>query len=373
MGWGGLITVDLMKCPKYVHQFVDRHGRARFYFRRPGFKKVALPGLPWSPEFMAAYEAAIATPRPIEVGAVRVKPGSMRALAVSYFGSIAFHSMQPSSQAVRRSVIERFCREVGKAGQAFGDMNAATLQRDHIAKMLAARAVKTPEAANALRKALRALMQYAVEIGLRPDDPTRDVKRIKSKSDGFHSWTDEEIARFEAKHPVGTMARLALALLLYTGQRRSDVIRMGPQHVRDGAIQVQQTKTRAKLVIPIVPELVEIIAATPVSGMIFLLNERARPFKGNHFGRWFRRRCDEAGLPHCTAHGLRKAAARRLAEAGCTEHEIKAITGHASLQEVVRYTRAVDQVRLGRRAMNKLTEKKREQMTGQPAEVSQKK
>jgi integrase len=194
---------------------------------------------------------------------------------------------------------------------------------------------------------------------------------VKVKSEGFHSWTDDEIARFEARHPIGSRARLALALLLYTGQRRSDVIRMGPQHVRDGAIQVHQLKTGAKLAIPIVRELAEIIAATPAKGMVFLTGDCGAPFKGDYFGSCFRRWCDEAGLPHCTAHGLRKAAARLLAEAGCTEHEIKAITGHASLQEVVRYTRAVNQVWLGRQAMDKLA--KTRTSGGQPGEVSEKK
>src|SRR5207247_11179099 len=62
-------------------------------------------------------------------------------------------------------------------------------------------------------------------------------------------------------------------------------------------------------------------------------------------------RCNEAGLPHCSAHGLRKAAARVLAEAGCTAHEIGAITGHSSLAELVRYTKAADQRRLAEAAM----------------------
>ena len=91
---------------------------------------------------------------------------------------------------------------------------------------MAARAER-PVAANSLRKVLRAMMRHAVEIGLRADDPTRDVRAIRVRTDGFHSWNDDEIAQFEKRHPTGTPARLALALLLYTGQRRSDVVRMG--------------------------------------------------------------------------------------------------------------------------------------------------
>jgi integrase len=237
------------KYPKYTHGFVDRHGRPRFYFRRRGYKKIPLPGLPWSPEFMQAYEAAIAG-QPIEIGSTRVKPGSMRALAVSYYSSLRFQSMRPSTRSVRRNVIERFCRQSDQEGHQLGDKSAATIRREHIIRLMAARAEK-PESANALRNALRALMQHAVELGMRPDDPTRDVRTIRVKSDGFHSWTEAEIEQFERCHAVGSKARLALALLLYTGQRRSDVVVMGRQHIRDGAIHVRQIKTGAPLQIPV--------------------------------------------------------------------------------------------------------------------------
>jgi site-specific recombinase XerD len=145
----------------------------------------------------------------------------MRAVAVSYFNSTVFRTMAPSTQSTYRNIIDRFCETADKDGRAYGDKPAATLQREHIVKLMAARADK-PDSANGLRKVLRAMMVHAVEVGLRADDPTRDVKAIRIKSDGYHSWTDDEIAQFERHHPIGSRARLALALLLYTGQRRSD-------------------------------------------------------------------------------------------------------------------------------------------------------
>jgi integrase len=318
--------------PKYVHGFIDRHGRPRFYFRRAGFKKVPLPGLPWAPEFMAAYEEAVAgQPAPIEVGAARTKPGSMRALSVSYFQSIDYRSLQARTQRVYRGLIDRFCEQADKDGNKFGDKRAALIGREHIVRLIAARADK-PESANQFRKVLRAMMKHAVEIGLRADDPTKDVRALRAKSDGFHGWTDEEIARFENHHSVGSRARLAFALLLYTGQRRSDVVRMGRQHVRSGVLTVRQKKTGAQLSIPVHPTLQAIL----------------------DFGNWFRDQCNAAGLPQCSAHGLRKAAARWLAEAGCTAHEIASITGHASLKQVAHYTRAADQGRLASAAMEKV-------------------
>jgi integrase len=331
--------------PKFVHGFLDRHGKPRFYFRRPGFKSMALPGLPWSPEFMAGYEEALAG-HPAAIGEKRTKPGTMRALAVSYYNSLAFRSMRASSQAERRWVIERFCRE-------HGDKSATALESKHVRKLIEAVADK-PDAANAVRKALRMMMQHAIEVGLRDDDPTRDVKRIKTNSEGYHTWTEEEVEQFEAHHPIGSRARLALALLLYTGQRRGDVVRMGRQHLRDGALYVRQGKTGVELAIPVHQILASIIARTPRENLAFITTRLGQPFKPNSFSKWFRKQCDAAGLPHCSAHGLRKAQARRLAEAGCSVHEIAAITGHASLREVQRYTVAVDQKRLASSAMAKV-------------------
>jgi integrase len=333
-----------MKLPRYVHGFVDRHGKPRFYFRRPGFQARRLRGLPYSPEFMADYEAAMADqPLPISVG--RARPGTMMALALSYFASPAFRTLRRSTQRAYRWTIERLCR-------AHGDKRVTDLRRHHIVKLMAARAER-PGAANGLRMALRVMMKHAIEIGLRVDDPTRDVRAIRIKSTGHHSWTDDEIGQFERHHPIGSRARLAFALLLYTGQRRGDVIRMGAQHTRNGALYVKQEKTGIELIIPLHPTLAAIIEAVPRDHLTFLTTRRGGPFQGSSFSRWFREKCDEAGPPHCSAHGLRKAAARRLAEAGCTAHEIGAITGHASLAELVRYTKAADQRRLAEVAMTK--------------------
>jgi integrase len=331
--------------PKFVQGFIDRHGKPRWYFRRPGFKRTSLPGLPWSPEFMAAYEEALAG-QPLQIGSARTKPGTVRALAVSYFNSPDFRSLRPSSQAIYRGIVDRFCIQ-------YGDNRIANLNREHIVKLMAARAGR-PVAANNLRKVLRAMMKHAVEIGLRADDPTRDVRPIRVKSDGFHSWNDDEIARFEKRHPIGSLARLELCLLLYSGQRRSDVARMGAQHIRNGVLHVRQQKTGIELAIPVHPMLAAVIAETPTYHLTFLTNQFGRPFTAGYFGQWFREQCDMAGLRHCSARGLRKAAARRLAEAGCSTHEIAAITGHASLKEVARYTEAADRKRLAQSAMAKV-------------------
>src|SRR5262245_61031582 len=334
----------MRRLPKYVHGFIDRHGKPRFYFRRPGFESRALHGLPYSAEFMSDYEAALGG-QPVPVGADRARPGTMWALALSYFASPEFRTLRRSTQRAYRLRIERLCKD-------HGDKRVADLRREHVVRLMATRADQ-PGAANGLRAALRVMMKHAIEIGLRADDPTREVRAIRTRTTGHHSWTDDEIAQFERHHPISSRARLALALLLYTGQRRGDVIRMGAQHIRNGALHVKQEKTGAELIIPVHPVLVTIIGAAPRDHLTFVTTRHGKPFHGPAFSRWFREECDKAGLSHCSAHGLRKAAARRLAEAGCTAHEIGAITGHASLTELVRYTRAADQRRLAETAMSK--------------------
>jgi integrase len=287
---------------KYVQQFVDRHGRPRFYFRRPGFKRIALPGMPGSSEFMDAYAEAGQTPAP-PVGVRQIRPGTINALAVSYFNSRDFRKLAPSTQASYRGFIDRLCEKDGD--KPVGGVGG--LKRENIVVMMD-RLSDQPVAANALLKMLRVLMKHAVDTGFRQDNPARDISAIRIKSEGYHSLTEEEIAQFEATHPIGSPERLAFALLLHTGQRRGDVIRMGPQHIRDGFLHVKQSKTGAELWIPVTPQLQEIIAASPVNQLTFIVSELGKPYTATGFSNWFRKACDKAGLPHCSAHGLRSRA-----------------------------------------------------------------
>jgi len=202
-------------------------------------------------------------------------------------------------------------------------------------------------------------MRHAVTVGLRVDDPTAGVRGPKFRSSGFYAWTEDDISTFERKYPVGSRARLALALLLYTAQRRADVIQMGRQHVRDGLIHVRQSKTGTTLVIPIHPELRAVLDATPAEHLTFLTTAGGKPFHPDSFTYWFKRKCRGAGLPaRASVHGLRKAACRRLADLGCSAPVIASISGHSTLREVSRYTAAADQVRLARQGIEALTRTK---------------
>jgi integrase len=332
--------------PKYCCFSTDRHGKRRIKFQKKGFSTY-LKGTPWSSDFMRQYASALDSikEQAKEVGAARTKPGTINALAVAYYRSPDFLDLKESTQRVRRNILEKFRSQ-------HGDKPVKGLARKHVGEIIGAMA-KTPEAANNLLKVLRLILGYAISLDMIESNPAAAVKKYKSRSEGHHPWTKQEIAQFESFHAIGTRARLALALGLYTGQRKGDVIHMGWQHVADGMIAVDQEKTTTKLKIPISAELTAVLAQLPRTNMTFLVTERGAPFTSAGFGNWFRDQCDLASLPNCSFHGLRKSCATRLADKGCSVHEIAAITGHRSLSLIAHYTRSADQQKLARDAMQR--------------------
>jgi len=200
-------------------------------------------------------------------------------------------------------------------------------------------------------------MKFAIDAGWRSDDPTLRIKTFPEHE--FHTWTEDEIAQYEDRWPIGSRERTAYALHLYTGQRRADVARMAWTDVAGNAINVVQAKTGARLTIPLHPNLSAALRAWPRNNVVMLTTAFNKPFTYAGYGNMMADAIAAAGLPdRCVLHGLRKAAARRLAEAGCTEKEIAAVTGHTTLKEVARYTRAADQKRLAAGAVAKLVEQK---------------
>jgi integrase len=214
-------------------------------------------------------------------------------------------------------------------------------------KVLRDRRADKPEAANNRLKALRAAFKWGAASDCLRENPARDVAPLKNPSEGFHTWTLEDVRAFERCHPIGSKARLALGILLYLGVRRSDAVRLGPQHVRDGFVCFVQYKLRRQrmttLELPILPPLLKILNASQVGKTTFLETEYGKPFTAAGFGGWFRDRCDEAGLPHCSAHGLRKAGATTAAENGATTHQLMAMFGWSTMKEPERYTRKARQ------------------------------
>lgn len=341
---------QLRRPPKYCQGMIDRHGKPRWYFRRPGYPRRALPGLPWSPQFMAEYAAAMEGDK-VEVGKRQTLPGSVAALVASYYRSADYSGLADTTKRAVRNILENFRAD-------HGDKRVAHMEKRHVLKIMADKA-ETPDAANRLLRLIRALMGHAIDLGWRRDDPTVGIKKLRHRSEGFTTWEEDHINLFLAHYPAGSRAHLAFSLLLYTGQRRGDVVRMGRQHVRAGVLSIVQHKTGQEVSIPLHPNLKAALDALPRDNLTFIMSERGKPMTPEGFTNWFRKLVegvvDDQGnrlLPDgLSPHGLRKATCRRLAEAGCSAHEIMAISGHQTLAEVTRYTVAANRVHLAERAV----------------------
>ncbi|TPL40631.1 tyrosine-type recombinase/integrase [Mesorhizobium sp. B2-4-6] len=361
---------------KFAQKYIveDRtDGVLRFYFRRGKAPKIPLPGVPGTDEFNEVYYNALKgeiEPKAKDGPKLAVK-NTFRWLCEQYYGSAEFKHLDLATQTVRRGILEHCWKEPIKPGSTklVGDMPVAAFTAK-VVRMLRDRKAELPEAGNGRVKAIRQVFKWAIDpaVDHAQFNPARDIAYFKATGDGFHSWTIEEVEKFEERHPIGTKARLALDLLLYTLQRRSDVVLFGKQHVRNGVLKFTQQKNRRRkavtLEIPIHPNLQFTVDHSPCGDLTYLVTEFKKPFTANGFGNWFRKRCDEAGLPHCSAHGLRKAGSSRMADRGATEHQIMSVTGHQTSKEVNRYTKAARQKVIARTAVNLLADAEQPVETG---------
>jgi integrase len=332
---------------KHVNGFVDRHGTARHYFRRRGQKAIPLPGLPGSTEFMDAYAAALAgTPdQSVEIGASRTTPGTISALIVSYYQSAEWRALSDDTRKVHQRTIERFRLQNG-------DKPVHRLLRKNIVEMLAG--LPNVSAKRHWLGVIRGLLRHAVPTML-ASDPTEGIKAPKMpKSKGHHCWTDDEIAQYRAYWPLGTQQRLVMEFAFETMSRRGEVVRLGPQHVKDGWIRIERTHGSDDVSIPMSPELQAACDAMPKGHLTYIVTTHGKPRSKVGVGIDFAKWATEAGLPaRCRMHGLKKGGMRRLAENGRSAHEIMAVSGHKTLRMVQHYTAAADKRRLAERAMGR--------------------
>lgn len=353
---------------QYVSTYRTQHGKIVHYFRRPGSAKIRLPGQPGSIEFMTAYHAALGgQPAPVHAPSIKqIEPvsdrKSLRWLCQLYLNSTHFKALDDKTRKPRTSILNQLCElpisetVSKKMGEApFEDLHSKAIRR------ILDRKAETPEAANNWLKSIRAVFKWANEQEHAAHNPAKNIAKTRVKTDGFHAWTIDEVAQFEDFYPIGTKPRLALALLLYTGCRRADVVAFGKQHIRDGWLTYTQDKNRrtnpVTLSLPVLPALAEIIAATPTGDLQFVVTESGSSYTNEGFGKQFRKWATRAGLPHCTPHGLRKAGAIRAAGAGVTANELMAMFGWRDIKQAELYTRAADQKTLASGGMEKLGNK----------------
>jgi integrase len=322
-----------------------------FYFRGTTVK---LPGLPWSPEFMDVHARMMATVAPVVIGASRTAQGSVNAGLVLYYGSTRFtHDLGEGTRAARRNLLERFRGE-------HGAKRLRQLEPRHVQAYITS--LKTPAAQRSMLQALKHFLDYCVEVSLISANPAAATKRDKLiNTGGFYTWTETDVSKYEARHKLGTMARLALALYLNLGVRKSDVVRVGRHHIKDGMLAdflpVKTTRTGGRLInVPLMQSTLDTIAATKITGTdTFLVTSQGKPFTAKGFGNKMREWCDQAGLPDCTSHGLRKLCLVRLADVeGIDVLDLQAISGHKDLRELQIYIENANRKRRAKRAIGQL-------------------
>lgn len=346
---------------KYVTVESDRFGTVYVYFRRKGQKKVRLVATAGTPEFEEEYQRALnGTSVPTQPKKhFPAAANSLRWLVTKYYDAPPFKTLDPDTRRVRSRILDALCERHGH--KLFAGMQPRDVAKIRDEKQ------ETPEAANARVKALRQLFKWACapEYGYAHLNPARDVPYLKPNNpDGHHTWTVEEIKKYQDRHAIGTKARLALDLFLYTGVRISDVIKLGrhlekrgPQGDNRRWLAFTETKNGKKKPkhreIPILPKLQATFEASGVGSFQYLITEWSKPYAtAKSFGNRFKSWCVMAGLPHCSAHGLRKGGAVIAAENGATNDDMKAIFGWETSKQVDLYTKKAERKRIARKSMH---------------------
>jgi len=326
--------------PPYLHHEQTRHGALVWYVRRGHGPRIRIKAEYGSEDFWSRYRAALeGAPPPSKTR----RPHTLAWALDQHRRSSTWAGLSNATRRQRESIYRTVIATAG-------DVPLRSITDETIRAGRERRAA-TPHAANNFLKAMRGFFAWAVEAKLVTVDPTKAVKKLKgdNEAEGFHTWTEEELDRYETRWPIGTRQRLAYDLMLYTGLRRGDATRVGGQHVRDGVITIRTEKTGEVVSIPILPPLAASIAATKAGDLTFLVGQAGEPWVKESFGNWFREACRAAGCPG-SAHGLRKAGARRAAERGATERQLMAIFGWSSAKMAQHYTRAADRARLAQAA-----------------------
>lgn len=345
----------------YVVADTDRHGNVRLYYWRKGRPKIRLRAEPGTVAFATEIEAArITTDAAAPKSAREIGPASFRGLCLDYFKSASFRTLGAGTQNQNKLLLEDISRsKVPKTGQERGTLPYALLEARHVEEIRDEK-FELPGAANNRVKALRRLFKWAKaakKTGAR--NPAAEVDYIKTGGDGFRTWTSADIEQFEEAHPIGTQARLCLDLFLYTGVRRSDVVKLGPQHERADWLHFTEAKGSRKAGatpkvrdIPIIDPLRATLEASRhiMGAFAYLVTERGVPFTAKGFGAKMRDWVEEAGLPvghgGLAAHGLRKAAAVHAAENGATDRQLMALFGWETEKEANRYTKRANKKKL---------------------------
>jgi integrase len=339
--------------PKYLHKQYIR-GKVAWYVRVGKGPRVRIHGEYGSVEFLARYDAAIRGEAPAKPSKARV--GTLSWLIERYRESSAWANLSIATRRQRENIFFNVCKTAAEVPYSKINRKAIVAGRD--------RRSDTPAAAKHFLQSMRGLFDWAVEAEHVRENPARGVKVSRPRTEGFHVWTEEECKQFEACWEVGTRQRLAYDILLYTGLRRGDAVRLGRQHVKSGVATIRTEKTGEVVSMPLLPPLQASIEATPTGDLTFIAGIKGKPRTKEAFGTWFREACQKAGVPG-SAHGIRKAGATRAANNGATVAQLEAMYGWRGGRMASLYTWQADRVRLAADGAAKLLDEKRTSCSAQ--------
>lgn len=343
------------KLPDNVRPVKDRHGRTRYRFRKAGYKSAYIQGKPGTKEFYASLADAMdgkQAPKPVE----STKPPAPRSLDDLYRRMKQTPAWRKKAATTRRQqslVYDRFLNRVSKGGKRYGERPASAVTVGWL-ETIFGEMDDRPGAADDLRKKMIVLMQHAVKLGWAEANTARLTTAYGPQGE-FHTWTEAEIAQYRAKHPLGTMARLTLELALNTAARRCNVAELTRDDIRDGRIVTQHAKDGNEASVPLMSTTraaLEALPAAPIRHLV--VNNYGRPFSVGGLGNKMRKWCDQAGLPQCSMHGLRKALARRVAETGSTDAEGQAVTGHKKAETFIGYRKKAERSTMADKAIERI-------------------
>ncbi len=343
--------------PPHVTRMIDRHGKSRWRFRRRGYPSAYLPGGPGEAAFHARYaevlsQGPLATPVQSRPPAA---PGTLDDLLRRMKQSPKWKKKGAATRHSQSLVYQRFMDRIDSKGRRFGARPVDAVTVGWLDRIFGGMA-HTPGAANNLRKRLSGLMNYACALEWRTANPVQHTASYPAGA-GFHSWDDAEIAQYRAAHALGSMARLAFELALNTAARRGAIAAMTRENIASGRITTAHSKGNNAASVPMLASTRAALDALPAAPIRHLIvTAQGKPFSPAGFGNKFREWCDEAGLPHCSIHGLRKAMSRLLAEAGATDAEGQAVTGHKKAETFQYYRAAANREALADRALSNLHE-----------------
>lgn len=331
----------------------DRHGKVRYRYQRRGVKGGYMHGAPGSPEWEADFARYEAQGRESAAPAVKPAPRTMDALAARYRASTRWQRMESSSRYTFGRLVDRVLAITDRKGNRFGARPVDAITVASLEKMLG-RFGDTPGTANAFRKTLRMMFAYAIKLDWRHDNPAALTDKYKG-GPGFHTWTDDEIEQYRARWAYGTKARLALELALNTAARRCNVAQLTRAQLRAGKFHIEHVKGGEVTIVRATAETLAAIEAMQATGIgHFLVTDYGKPFTVAGLGNKMREWCDDAGLRHCSMHGLRKAQSRRLAESGATDAQGRAVTGQKKNETFAHYAAKADRERLADAAITNL-------------------